>query len=134
MATTVSFADSITGDKCSPNVFRVNAKAGQQSTALAAWNREAKPKAKVFFLGRITKWSFDSRHVQEDDRRTRCSRQGSFRSWTVKDYTQYFGQLRQAKPEVLFTSVAGNDTVVCSRRCRILAFWVIFSSLAHPAQ
>lgn len=28
-----------------------------------------------------------------------------------KDYTQYFGQLRQAKPEVLYTSVAGNDTV-----------------------
>ena len=31
MATTVSFSDAITGDKCSPNVFRVNARAGQQS-------------------------------------------------------------------------------------------------------
>jgi branched-chain amino acid transport system substrate-binding protein len=31
IATTVSFADSITGDKCSPNVFRVNARAGMQS-------------------------------------------------------------------------------------------------------
>jgi branched-chain amino acid transport system substrate-binding protein len=30
IATTVSFADSITGDKCSPNVFRVNARAGMQ--------------------------------------------------------------------------------------------------------
>src|SRR5260370_18333887 len=28
-----------------------------------------------------------------------------------KDYTQYFGQLRAARPEVLYTSVAGNDTV-----------------------
>jgi branched-chain amino acid transport system substrate-binding protein len=37
MATTVSFADSITGDKCSPNVFRVNARAGMQSAALADW-------------------------------------------------------------------------------------------------
>ena len=31
MATTVSFADSITGERCSPNVFRVNARAGMQS-------------------------------------------------------------------------------------------------------
>ena len=37
IATTVSFADSITGDRCSPNVFRVNARAGQQSAALAVW-------------------------------------------------------------------------------------------------
>ena len=51
LATTVSFADSITGDKCSPNVFRVNAKAGQQSSALAAWLAKAHPKAKVFYLG-----------------------------------------------------------------------------------
>src|SRR5260370_17271667 len=29
----------------------------------------------------------------------------------AKDYTQYFGQLRAARPEVLYTSVAGNDTV-----------------------
>ena len=28
-----------------------------------------------------------------------------------KDYTQYFGQLRAARPQVLYTSVAGNDTV-----------------------
>jgi len=28
-----------------------------------------------------------------------------------KDYTQYFGQLRASRPEVLYTSVAGNDTV-----------------------
>jgi branched-chain amino acid transport system substrate-binding protein len=37
IATTVSFADSITADKCSPNVFRVNARAGMQSAALADW-------------------------------------------------------------------------------------------------
>ncbi len=28
-----------------------------------------------------------------------------------KDYTQYFGQIRAARPQVLYTSVAGNDTV-----------------------
>src|SRR6476619_3623867 len=50
-ATTVSFADSITGDKCSPNMFRVNARAEQQSVALAAWLEKEKPKSKVFYLG-----------------------------------------------------------------------------------
>jgi len=47
IATTVSFADSITGDKCSPNLFRVNARAGQQSAALAAWLAKEKPNAQV---------------------------------------------------------------------------------------
>ena len=51
IATTVSFADSITGDKCSPNVFRVNARAGMQSAALADWVAGTKPNANVFYLG-----------------------------------------------------------------------------------
>ena len=51
IATTVSFADSITGDKCSPNVYRVNARAGQQSAALAVWLSKERPKAQVFYLG-----------------------------------------------------------------------------------
>ena len=45
-ATTVSFADSITTDKCSPNMFRVVARAEQQSVALAARLARAKHKAK----------------------------------------------------------------------------------------
>src|SRR5258707_8726182 len=113
IATTVSFADSITGDRCSPNVFRVNARAGQQSAALAAWLGKAKPKAKVFYLGpdyemgRSTVSAFKSAieglggvNVGE-----------VFAPLDSKDYTQYFGQLRAAKPEVLYTSLAGNDTV-----------------------
>ncbi|MGH6612157.1 MAG: ABC transporter substrate-binding protein, partial [Burkholderiaceae bacterium] len=51
IATTVSFSDAITGDKCSPNVFRVNARAGMQSAALAEWLAKEKPKANVFYLG-----------------------------------------------------------------------------------
>ena len=47
IATTVSFADSITGEKCSPNVFRVNARAGQQSAALAAWLSKEKQPAQL---------------------------------------------------------------------------------------
>lgn len=113
IATTVSFADSITGDKCSPNVFRVNARAGQQSTALAAWVAKQKPKAKVYFLGpdyemgRSTVATF--KKTVEGLGATSVGE--VFAPLDSKDYTQYFGQLRQAKPEVLYTSVAGNDTV-----------------------
>lgn len=113
IATTVSFADSITGDKCSPNVFRVNARAGQQSAALAAWVAKQKPKAKVYFLGpdyemgRSTVATF--KRTIEGLGATSVGE--VFAPLDSKDYTQYFGQLRQAKPEVLYTSVAGNDTV-----------------------
>ncbi len=113
IATTVSFADSITTDKCSPNVFRVNARAEQQSAALAAWLSKDKPKAKVFYLGpdyemgRSTVAAF----------KTSAERSGAqstgevFAPLDSKDYTQYFGQIRAARPQVVYTSVAGNDTV-----------------------
>lgn len=113
IATTVSFADSITGDKCSPNVFRVNARAGQQSAALAAWLAKDKPKAKVFYLGpdyemgRSTVAAFKSNVDQVGG----SSLGEVFAPLDSKDYTQYFGQLRAARPQVLYTSVAGNDTV-----------------------
>ncbi|MGN6310650.1 MAG: ABC transporter substrate-binding protein [Xanthobacteraceae bacterium] len=113
IATTVSFADSITGDKCSPNVFRVNARAGQQSAALATWVAKQKPKAKVYFLGpdyemgRSTVATF--KRTIEGLGATSVGE--VFAPLDSKDYTQYFGQLRQARPEVLYTSVAGNDTV-----------------------
>jgi branched-chain amino acid transport system substrate-binding protein len=113
ISTTVSFADSITTDKCSPNVFRVNARAEQQSAALAAWLSKDKPKAKVFYLGpdyemgRSTVAAF----------KTSAERSGAqstgevFAPLDSKDYTQYFGQIRAARPQVVYTSVAGNDTV-----------------------
>ncbi|HWW49646.1 MAG TPA: ABC transporter substrate-binding protein [Xanthobacteraceae bacterium] len=113
IATTVSFADSITTDQCSPNVFRVNARAGQQSAALAAWVAKEKPKAKVFFLGpdyemgRSTVATF--KRTIEGLGATATGE--VFAPLDNKDYTQYFGHLRQARPEVLYTSVAGNDTV-----------------------
>jgi branched-chain amino acid transport system substrate-binding protein len=113
IATTVSFADSITGDKCSPNVFRVNARAGQQSAALAAWLAKEKPKAKVFYLGpdyemgRSTVSAFRS----NVERIGGASLGEVFAPLDSKDYTQYFGQIRAARPDVLYTSVAGNDTV-----------------------
>ncbi|WP_207482488.1 ABC transporter substrate-binding protein [Arenibaculum pallidiluteum] len=113
LATTVSFADSITTDKCSPNVFRVNARAGQQSAALAEWLNKEKPKSKVFFLGpdyemgRSTVAAFKQAATDKG-----ASDAGEvFAPLDSKDYTQYFGQLRASRPAVIYTSVAGNDTV-----------------------
>ncbi|SMF80208.1 amino acid/amide ABC transporter substrate-binding protein, HAAT family [Tistlia consotensis] len=113
LATSVSFADSITGAKCSPNVFRVNAKAGQQSAALAVWLKQQKADAKVFYLGpdyemgRSTVAAF-----KEAAEGVGAKTAGEvFAPLDTKDYTQYFGQIRQARPDVIYTSVAGNDTV-----------------------
>ena len=113
MATTVSFADSITGDKCSPNVYRVNAKAGQQSAALAEWLAKAKPKARVFFLGpdyemgRSTVAAFKA----AAEAKGAVTVGEVFAPLGNKDYSPFFGQIRAARPDVLYTSVAGNDTV-----------------------
>ena len=113
VATTVSFADSITADKCSPNVFRVNARAEQQSAALAAWLAKEKPNPRVFFLGpdyemgRSTVAAFQAGVKQ----RGGTSLGEVFAPLDSKDYTQYFGQIRSARPQVLYTSTAGNDTV-----------------------
>lgn len=113
IATTVSFADSITGDKCSPNVFRVNARAGMQSAALADWLSSTRPNANVFYLGpdyemgRSTVAAF----------KTAAEAKGAksvgevFAPLDNKDYSPFFGQMRSARPAVIYTSVAGNDTV-----------------------
>ncbi|MDB5842637.1 MAG: branched-chain amino acid transporter substrate-binding protein [Herminiimonas sp.] len=113
IATSVSFSDAITGDKCSPNVFRVNARAGQQSAALAEWLPAAKPNAKVFYLGpdyemgRSTVAAF----------RSAAEKKGAKTAGEVfppldnKDYSSFFGQIRAARPDVLYSSTAGNDTV-----------------------
>ncbi len=113
IATTVSFADSITGDKCSPNVFRVNARAGMQSAALAAWLAKEKPNASVFFIGpdyemgRSTVAAFKKAAEEKGAK----SVGEIFAPLDNKDYSPYFGQVRAAKPNVIYTSVAGNDTV-----------------------
>lgn len=113
IATTVSFSDAITGDKCSPNVFRVNAKAGQQSVALAEWLAKEKPGASLFLLGpdyemgRSTVAAFKDAAVQ---RGVKASGE-LFAPLDSKDYSSYFGQIRAARPQVFYTSTAGNDTV-----------------------
>jgi len=113
IATSVSFADSITADKCSPNVFRVNARAGMQSSALAAWVDKEIPKANIFFIGpdyemgRSTVSAFKKASTAKGAKDV-----GEvFAPLNNKDYSPYFGQVRAAKPNVIYTSVAGNDTV-----------------------
>lgn len=113
IATTVSFADSITGDKCSPNVFRVNARAGMQSAALADWLAGTHPNANVFYLGpdyemgRSTVAAFK----QAAEAKGAKSVGEVFAPLDNKDYSPFFGQMRSARPAVIYTSVAGNDTV-----------------------
>lgn len=113
IATTVSFADSITGDKCSPNVFRVNARAGMQSAALADWMASTRPNANVFYLGpdyemgRSTVAAFKS---AAEGKGAKTAGE-VFAPLDNKDYSPFFGQIRAARPTVLYTSVAGNDTV-----------------------
>lgn len=113
IATTVSFADSITGDKCSPNVFRVNARAGMQSAALADWMATTRPNANVFYLGpdyemgRSTVAAFKSAAEGKGAK----SAGEVFAPLDNKDYSPYFGQIRSSRPTVIYTSVAGNDTV-----------------------
>ena len=113
IATTVSFADSITGDKCSPNVFRVNARAGMQSAALADWLAGTHPNANVFYLGpdyemgRSTVAAFK----QAAEAKGAKSVGEVFAPLDNKDYSPFFGQVRAARPAVIYTSVAGNDTV-----------------------
>jgi branched-chain amino acid transport system substrate-binding protein len=113
LATTVSFADSITGARCSPNVFRVNARAGMQAVALADWVATTKPGANVFYLGpdyemgRSTVGAFKSAVEGKGAK----SVGEVFAPLDNKDYSPYFGQMRSARPAVIYTSVAGNDTV-----------------------
>jgi branched-chain amino acid transport system substrate-binding protein len=113
IATTVSFADSITADKCSPNVFRVNARAGMQSAALADWMASTHKNASVFYLGpdyemgRSTVAAFKAAAEGKGAKTV-----GEvFAPLDNKDYSPYFGQIRGARPTVIYTSVAGNDTV-----------------------
>lgn len=113
MATSVSFSDVITGEKCSPNVFRVNAKAGMQSAALAAWLLKEKPGAKIYYLGpdyemgRNTVASFKAAAEKGGAK----SAGEVFAPIDSKDYSSFFGQIRAARPDVFYTSVGGNDSV-----------------------
>ncbi len=113
LVTTVSYAPSITGAQCSPNVFRVNANAFMQSSALTSWLIKNVPGKRYFFIGpdyemgRSTIAAF-----QADIKRLGGTDTGSsFPPLGAKDFTPYIGQIRAARPDVIMTATAGNDTV-----------------------
>jgi ABC-type branched-subunit amino acid transport system substrate-binding protein len=112
-STTVSFSDAITGDKCSPNVFRVNARAGQQSAALAEWlAKEKGPGTAVYYLGPDYEMGRNTVAAFKAAAEARGMKTVGevFAPLGNNDYSPFFGQMRAAKPAVLYTSVAGNDT------------------------
>lgn len=112
-STTVSFADSITGEKCSPNMFRFNARAEQQSYALTSWLGKEKPTAKVFAIGPDYEMGRSSvAAFKAGAERNKIAVVGEvFAPLDSKDYSQYLGQVRAGRPDTIYTSVAGNDTV-----------------------
>src|SRR3977135_2614527 len=113
LVTTVSYAPSITGAQCNPNVFRVNANAFMQSNALTAWLVKNVSGKRYFFIGpdyergRGTISAF-----QDDIKRLGGTDVGAtYPPLAAKDYTPYVGQSRAARPDVIMTATAGNDTV-----------------------
>ena len=113
LVTTVSYAPSITGAQCSANVFRVNANAYMQSNALTSWLIKNAPGKRYFFIGpdyemgRSTISAF-----QNDVKRLGGTDVGAtFPPLGAKDFTPYIGQIRAARPDVIMTATAGNDTV-----------------------
>lgn len=113
LVTTVSYAPSITGAQCNQNVFRVNANAAMQSVALTGWLHKNIAGKRYFFIGpdyemgRSTIGAFEA-----DIKRLGAINTGSsFPPLGAKDFSSYIGQIRAARPDVIMTATAGNDTV-----------------------
>lgn len=112
-STTVSLSDAITGSRCSPNLFRVNAPGGMQATGLVQWIKSNHADARIlavgpdYEMGRNTVAGF-----VETAKDAGLNIVGElFPPLGEKDFTSYFGQIRQSRPEIIYTSTAGNDTV-----------------------
>jgi ABC-type branched-subunit amino acid transport system substrate-binding protein len=112
-STSVSLSDAITGARCSPNLFRVNPPGGMQATGLAQWIKQNKPDARIFAIGPDYEMGRDTvAGFQKKAKELGLNVVGEiFPPLGEKDYTPYFGQIRQARPDVIYTSTAGNDTV-----------------------
>ena len=112
LTTTVSFSNAITGSGCSPNVFRVNPSAAMQASALAVWVSQAKKGAKIYYagpdyeMGRSTIAEFK----KEAEKLGAANAGELYAPLNAKDFSQYFGQIRAAKPDMLYISTAGTDS------------------------
>ena len=113
LVTTVSYAPSITGAQCNLNVFRVNANAFMQSSALTSWLTKNVAGKRYFFIGPDYEMGRSSISAFQDDiKRLGGTDVGSaFPPLGAKDFTPYVGQIRSARPDVIMTATAGNDTV-----------------------
>ncbi len=113
LATTVSFSNAITGERCSPNVFRVNPSAGMQAAALALWAADFKKGAKIYYLGPDYEMgrSTIAEFKKEAETLGAATVGEVYAPLGAKDYSQFFGQIRAARPDVLYMSVGGTDTV-----------------------
>src|ERR1700730_1267524 len=113
LVTTVSYAPSITGAQCNPNVFRVNANAYQQSSALTAWLTKNVAGKRYFFIGPDYEMGRSTISAFQDDikRLGGTDTGGMFPPLGAKDFSSYLGQIRAARPDVIMTATAGNDTV-----------------------
>src|SRR5262249_34903661 len=113
LVTTVSYATSITGAQCNPDMFRVNANAFMQSTALTAWLVKNVAGKRYFFIGPDYEMGRSTISAFQDDiKRLGGTDVGStYPPLGAKDFTPYVGQIRAARPDVIMTATAGNDTV-----------------------
>jgi branched-chain amino acid transport system substrate-binding protein len=113
LVTTVSYATSITGPQCNPNVFRVNANAFMQSNALTSWLTKNVSGKRYFFIGPDYEMGRSTISAFQDDiKRLGGTDVGSaYPPLGAKDFTPYVGQVRSARPDVIMTATAGNDTV-----------------------
>jgi branched-chain amino acid transport system substrate-binding protein len=113
LVTTVSYATSITGAQCNTNVYRVNANAFMQSSALTNWLAKNVPGKRYFFIGPDYEMGRSTIAAFEDDiKRLGATDTGhSFPPLGTKDFSSYIGQIRAARPDVIMTATAGNDTV-----------------------
>ncbi len=113
LVTTVSFSTAITGEQCSPYVFRINANAAMQSNALAAWLRTELPDARIFYLG--PDYEMGRNTVTEFRNQAEPAGMDTvgeiYAPLNTNDFSQYFGQVRASQPTVLYTSTGGNDSV-----------------------
>lgn len=113
VATTVSFSNAITGERCSPNVFRVNPSAGMQAAALALWVADFKKGAKIYYLGPDYEMgrSTIAEFKKEAERLGATTAGEVYAPLNAKDFSQFFGQMRAARPDVLYIATGGTDSV-----------------------
>jgi branched-chain amino acid transport system substrate-binding protein len=84
-----------------------------QSNALTSWLTKNVSGKRYFFLGPDYEMGRSTISAFQDDiKRLGAQDVGStFPPLGAKDFSQYMGQIRAARPDVIMTATAGNDTV-----------------------